>query len=119
MKSGARVNRYDFIKSMTGAAVSIAFAAVVFGPLGFGLRYTDELERRARAALEARNLDRIDVAVVRDPALQRDLVLSGTVDPQRQRQAVAVVRAVPGAADVRWASATRAGSGPSGLSARY
>lgn len=119
MNCGARVNRHDFVKLIVGASASVGFAALVFGPLGFGLRYTDQLEQRADAALGAHGLGQVDVAVVRNPALQRDLVLSGSVDLRLQQQAVDIVRAVPGAAEVRWASAGSAASERSGLSTRY
>lgn len=119
-KSGAHVNRHDFWKLIVGAGASLGFAAFAFGPLGFGLRYTDELERRAQDALAVRRIEAVDVAVVRHPALQRDIVLSGKVDADVQRAAIDIVRTIPGAAKVTWAeSNSGAGGSGSGLAVRY
>ena len=119
-KSGAHVNRHDFWKLIVGAGASLGFAALAFGPLGFGLRYTDELERRAQDALADRRIEAVDVTVVRQPALKRDILLSGKVDPGVRRDAIAVVRSVPGAAQVTWAeSNSGSGGSGSGLAVHY
>jgi hypothetical protein len=102
--SGARVNRHDFAKLIVGMCLTVLFAATVFGPLGFGLRYADQLDRRVRVALDARKLERIDAFVVREPALRRDVVVSGSADPDTQNAILAIVRDVPGVVDVRWSS---------------
>lgn len=114
------MNRHDFWKLIVGAGASLGFAALAFGPLGFGLRYTDELERRAQDALADRRIEAVDVTVVRQPALKRDIVLSGKVDPGVRRAAIAVVRSVPGAAQVTWAeSNSGSGGSGSGLAVHY
>lgn len=102
--SGARVNRHDFVKLIAGTCLTVLFAATVFGPLGFGLRYADQLERRVRVALDERKLERIDALVVREPALRRDVVVSGSADRGTQDAILAIVRDVPGVVDVRWSS---------------
>ncbi len=122
-KNGAHVNRLDFLKLILGAGASLGFAAMAFGPLGAGLRFTDELEQRARAALKEKNIEMVGVAVVRRPALQRDIVLSGTVDPGIRRDALSIVRGIPGAATVTWLDSRRGPGGStvsgSGITVRY
>lgn len=117
------MNRHDFVKLIAGACLTIMFAATVFGPLGFGLRYADQLEKRVRVALDERKLERVDVDVVREPALRRSVILSGPVEPGTQGAILAIVRAVPGVVDVRWSSndgaTTQSGTGQRGLSVRF
>ena len=102
--SGAGVDRHDYVKLIAGTCLTVLFAATVFGPLGFGLRYADQLGRRVRVALDARKLERIDALVVREPALRRDVVVSGQAAPGTQDAILAIVRNVPGVVDARWSS---------------
>lgn len=109
---GAQLDRFDLGKLTAGACLSIAFTAVVFGPLGFGRRYVDNLERNVRSTLEKRELAQVTVAVEHDPALRRIVVLSGTVPDRVRMSAIQISRNVPGVAQVRW-DASRLGVGTS------
>ena len=113
------MNRLDFAKLIGGASAAILFTATVFGPLGFGLRYADQLKQRVRMTLDERQLDHVQVAVEHLPALRRTVVLTGTVSEQERVAAISVSRAVPGVAEVRWESETSGGGAPSaGVSVR-
>ena len=114
------MNRLGFAKLVTGACLTVLLAATVFGPLGFGLWYVDQLEHRVRTMLDERQMAQINVAVVRKPALRRVILLSGQVDRQQQVVAMAAVRAVPGVEDVSWVTDRSASGGASqGFSVRY
>ncbi len=79
------------------------FTALVFGPMGGGRRYIDQLQQRVRVDLDARKLDRVDVVVEYDPVMRRAVILSGPVAQSDQRVALAIARGVPGVAAARWA----------------
>ena len=110
-KSGALVDRLGFAKLVTGACLTVLLAATVFGPLGFGLWYADQLEHRVRTTLDDRQMAQIDVAIVRNPALRRAVLLSGQVDRQRQLAALEAVKAVPGVEYVSWVQGNGASNG--------
>lgn len=102
MYDGARMDRYGWGKLFVGGSSALLFTGLVFGPMGFGQRYTDQLEQKVRRALVSRALDRVTVVVEREPELRRVIVLSGPV-PQRERQAaLAIAAQVPGVAQVQW-----------------
>ena len=114
------MNRLGFAKLVTGACLTVLLAATVFGPLGFGLWYADQLEHRVRTALDDRQMAQIDVAIVRNPALRRAVLLSGQVDRQRQVAAMEAVKTVPGVESVSWVSGSNVGDGMRrGFSVRY
>jgi hypothetical protein len=114
------VNRLDFAKLIGGACAAFLFTATVFGPLGFGLRYTDQLKQRVRATLDDRQLERVQVSIERQPALRRIIILTGPVSERERTAAIAMSRTVPGVAAVRWEGDTNGGGAPSGsLSVRY
>jgi len=93
---------------------------MVSGPLGFGLRYTDQLERRVRASLDERQLRRVEVAIEHRPALSRTILLTGTVPERERKIAIDVARSVPGVADVRWSQdGTPSGSASPEYAAHY
>lgn len=120
LKSGAHVNRLGFAKLVTGACLTVLLAATVFGPLGFGLWYIDHLEDRVRTTLDDRQMAQIDVAVVRNPALRRVVLLSGPANRQQQLAALAVVKAVPGVENVSWNLGSSASNGAKqGFLVRY
>ena len=104
------MNRLGFAKLVTGACLTVLLAATVFGPLGFGLWYVDQLEHRVRTTLDDQQMAQIDVAIVRNPALRRAVLLSGQVDQQQRIAAMEAVKAVPGVENVRWVSANGAGN---------
>jgi osmotically-inducible protein OsmY len=93
---------------------------MVSGPLGFGLRYTDQLTRRVRTTLDDRQLQNVDVAIEQRPALRRTIVLTGPVAESDRKVAIDLARAVPGVAKVRWVQdATDRGGAPSGFSVQF
>jgi hypothetical protein len=102
MFSGAHVDRYDFGKLIAGGCLSIVFTAMVFGPMGFGRRYVDQLEQKVRLALDDRELSKVSVAIQHDPALRRVVILSGTVAARDRESAMRISGDVPGVAQVRW-----------------
>jgi hypothetical protein len=120
MLSGAYVNRHDFAKLAAGGCLAALFTATVSGPLGYGLRYTDQLERRVRTTLDDRHLQRIDVAVEQHPTLRRTIVLAGRVTKRDRKIATQLARDVPGVAHVRWAQdVTDRGAISSGFAVQY
>jgi hypothetical protein len=110
------VKRHDFAKLAAGGCLAAVFTATVSGPLGFGLRYTDQLERRVRTSLDDRSLQHVDVAIEHRPALSRTILLTGSVPERDRRTAIDVARSIPGVADVRW---TQKSAGPVGASSGY
>jgi hypothetical protein len=115
-----RVNRHEFAKLAAGGCLATLFTATVSGPLGFGLRYTDQLERRVRTTLDDQHLQGVEVAVEQHPALRRTVVLTGPVAERDRRIAMDLARDVPGVAGVRWAQGpTDTGGAASGYSVRY
>lgn len=120
IKNGACVNRLGFAKLVTGACLAVLFASMVFGPLGFGRWYVDQLEHRVRAALDDQQMTQVQVAVVRQPALRRSILLSGPVDAQQQASAITLVKSVPGVNNVSWVADANAGNRlGQGFSVRY
>ncbi len=114
------MNRLGFAKLVTGACLTVLLAATVFGPLGFGLWYIDHLEHRVRTTLVDRQMAQIDVAIVRNPALRRAVLLSGPVDRQQKIAAMEAVKKVPGVENVSWVSDSSAGNGAKqGFLVRY
>lgn len=114
------MNRYDLAKLAAGGCLAAVFTATVSGPLGFGLRYADQLERRVRSTLDAQHLQSVEVAIEQRPTLRRAVVLSGSVSEQKRRFAVALARDVPGIAQVRWVQGSVGTSGAgSGFSVQY
>jgi hypothetical protein len=114
------VNRYDFAKLIVGGCISVMFAALVFGPMGGGRRYTDQLQRRVQTELDAGKLERVKATVEYDPVLRRSVILSGPVEVRDRRTALAIVRGVAGVADARWAEEKAvSGMAPGRLPTRY
>ncbi len=92
------------MKLATGGCLAVLSTALVFGPMGFGRRYVDNLRQRVRADLDARQLGDVDVAVQDAPTLQRAVILSGKVSASDRLAAMRVSRNVSGVADVRWST---------------
>ncbi|UVO54933.1 BON domain-containing protein [Sphingomonas sp. SUN039] len=105
---------------IAGCCLTVLFTAMVFGPMGSGRRYVDQLQHRVRTTLDARQLDRVEVEVQNEPAMRRIVVLSGPLAERDRRLALAISRNVPGVADVRWAADSgAAGAPPHGFSVGY
>ncbi|MGL5837006.1 MAG: OmpA family protein [Sphingorhabdus sp.] len=69
-----------------------------------GKDFIDRLENRVEAKLQDDGTAGVDVAMERDPALRRIVILSGDKTPDERAKIIAAVKAMPGVADARWAT---------------
>ena len=96
------------VKILIGLAAVLLLGWLHHGPLGYGERLVERLEREASAAVDAAALPGIEVQMQRDP-LARTAILSGPAD-DFQREGMGEfpglndrVAAVEGIEAVRWA----------------
>lgn len=71
-----------------------------------GASYIDKLEARANSSLASASLERVDVAFIRTPLLQRKALLSG--DKNERDEALNIVREIEGVSDAIWKDANNA-----------
>ena len=90
-------------KFIIGGVVTSLMAMAAHSALGMGSGFIDGLESNARTALGQAEGGDTTLAFVRDPALRRFAILSGTADAATRERLLAAVRAVPGVAGARWA----------------
>jgi hypothetical protein len=104
------------MRFLIGLAATLLMGWIWHGPMGNGARLIDGMERQARAAVAATEIEGIEVKLARDP-LARVATLSGPAnDLQREglgsQQGISdYVRNVKGIAKVRWADEPPAGAG--------
>lgn len=92
----------NIARLVTGAALSVAAAALWHGPLGAGDRLASSITVAARAKLDRLELPFVTARVVRGP-LGRTLVLTGPADTFQRRELPRYMAEVPGVDTVRWA----------------
>ena len=90
-----------FTKFLIGAGVTSLMAWGAHSLLGRGDSFVTGLEERAGSALAAGDFDGVKMAMNRDPALTRTVILSG--DESKKDAAMAAMAAVPGVGAVKWA----------------
>jgi hypothetical protein len=83
-----------------GATALVTFAAHSW--LGLGAAFIDSLESRSRSALGEAGGGLHQLALIRDPALERVAIISGDADAATRATLLAAIRAVPGVRDARW-----------------
>lgn len=94
-------------KFLAGVAATALLTTVAHSWLGTGADFTNRLESDALTAIgNAGGGGQVDLTVIRDPALQRVVLLTGTFDAETRDQLLAAVRAVPGVSAARWSDAT-------------
>jgi ABC-type branched-subunit amino acid transport system permease subunit len=94
-----RKNRYPLLA--IAAAIVIAGAALWHGPLGAADRFTRQVERNARQALDYYEMARVAEHLHRGP-LTRELLLSGTADDFQRSELVRLMSQLPGVSAVSW-----------------
>lgn len=82
---------------------AVATALLAWGAhSAMGENYIGGLETQGKAALEAAQMDGIELTAGHNP-LSRHIVLSGDKTPEEQAAAIAAVSKIPGVASVTWA----------------
>lgn len=92
-------------KAVLGLLVTLLLGFAAHSWLGLGGQFVDRLESRAVTAVGHAGGVGIRVQMIRDPALTRTAVLSGTADGATRDRLLVEVRSVPGIAAARWQSA--------------
>ena len=94
--------RYPFLAA--GAALAIAFAALLHGPLGDADRYSAEVERDIHGALVYYEMTAVSAHLHQDP-LSRRIMLSGANFDDFQRSELArLLGQIPGVSSATWSS---------------
>lgn len=84
-----------------GAVIILAFAAVWHGPVGFGQRFANSVDKTSRQVLVDFEMTGVQARIERNP-LRRTLDLSGAADEFQRGELVRIMSAVPGVANARW-----------------
>lgn len=91
-------------KFIIGAIGTSLMAMASHSAFGLGQGFVKSLESKANAAIAAQGtVAGVTAAAVTDPSLQRVIVLSGAADEGDRAKLIALVKAIPGVKDVRWA----------------
>jgi hypothetical protein len=83
------------------AAVTLALAALWHGPLGGADRYSSQVERTARQALDYYEMSKVTARLDRGP-LTRRLVLAGPADEFQHDELTRLMSQVPGVSRASW-----------------
>ena len=100
--------RNRWMALMSGFVMVIAVAALWHGPFGAAARFSMQVEREARQALDNWEMYKVTAHLHHGP-LTRRLILSGPADDFQRRELVKIMGSVPGVGSVRW---SENGSGP-------
>ena len=95
------VPRKSRIALAAGLTGTLAAAALWHGPLGAADRFTGEVERAARQALDKWEMYKVTAHLHRGP-LSRRLVLSGPADDFQTSELVRIMGTIPGVSSARW-----------------
>lgn len=91
-------------KFLIGAGVTSLMAMASHSALGLGQDFAASLADKANAAIAAQQtVEGISAAALTDPSITRVIILSGTADEGDRAKLTALVKAIPGVKDVRWA----------------
>jgi OmpA-OmpF porin, OOP family len=93
-------------KFIIGAVGTSLMAMASHSAFGLGQGFVTSLESKANAAIAAQGtVAGVTAAAVTEPSLQRVIILSGAADEGDRAKLIALVKAIPGVKDVRWAEA--------------
>ena len=95
------LRRRRFIALATGAAIALAAAALWTGPLGGADRFSAQVERPAREALNYYEMSKVTAHLHRAP-LTRRLVLAGPADDFQTTELVRLLSQLPGVSRAQW-----------------
>jgi hypothetical protein len=87
-----------------GIFSTIALAAIWHGPLGASDRFTRQVERNARSALDYYEMTKVTAHLHRGP-LTRRLVLAGPADDFQTTELARLLSQLPGVSRAQWTSA--------------
>jgi OOP family OmpA-OmpF porin len=90
-------------KILIGAAATALLAWGSHSLFGHGEYFVDGLEDKAKAVMAAQGGEGVSVAMDREPALKRIVILSGNKSDEEKAKLLAAVKAIPGVLDARWA----------------
>jgi hypothetical protein len=88
---------------LLGAAVAIAAAAILHGPLGVAERFRAQVDRTAKLTLDAYEMTGVDARLQRGP-LTRTLRLTGTADDFQRAELVRVLSTISGVKGATWSA---------------
>lgn len=92
-------------KFLIGALGTSLMAMASHSALGLGQGFVTGLETKANAAIAAQQtVQGITAKAQSEPALQRIIILSGTADEGDRAKLIALMKAIPGVKDARWAN---------------
>ncbi len=86
-----------------GVLVAAGAVALWHGPLGASERFVTNVEKQARATLDAYEMTSIRATLHRRP-LSRRLVLSGQADDFQRSELVRIMAGLPGVSSATWSS---------------
>ena len=99
-----RKGRWRNLPLIAGCALAILVAILWHGPLGGAARFTGEVERSARSALDYYEMTQVTAQLHREP-LTRTLMLAGPADDFQRGELVRLMGQLPGVGRARWSSA--------------
>ena len=88
---------------MGGFALSVAAAALWHGPLGAADRFTSQVDRSVRQALDYYDMSQVTAHLHHGP-LTRRLILSGPADNFQSGELVRIMGDLPGVRKAQWSS---------------
>lgn len=89
-------------KILIGAAATALLAWGSHSYFGHGEHFVDGLESQAKSTLAAQGASGVTVAMEREPALKRVVILSGDKSDEEKATLIAAMKAIPGVFDARW-----------------